>query len=211
LSDRIAAIQRWVRQRLDWPDAVFEPASADASFRRYFRVQQGGASYIVMDAPPDKEDCAPFIHVTELFLAAGLHVPEILAKDLQQGLLLLSDLGNRPYLDALNEDSVDRLYGDALGALATTSADINLTSLISNPAGFTQLFASLDKLFGHMVAIATPELAQPLGSMQRVWNQMATIDPRAADAESRAGALIASPEVQAANDALGAWVTENCA
>ncbi len=119
MSDRISAIQRWVRQRLDWADAVLEPASADASFRRYFRVRQGGASYIVMDAPPDKEDCGPFIRVTELFLAVGLHVPEILAKDLQQGLLLLSDLGSRLYLDALNEDSVDRLYGDALGALAT--------------------------------------------------------------------------------------------
>ena len=128
LSDRIAAIQHWVRQRLDWPDAVLEPASADASFRRYFRVQQGGASYIVMDAPPDKEDCGPFIHVTELFLAVGLHVPEILAKDLDQGLLLLSDLGNRLYLEALNEASVDRLYGDALGALATLQSCCPLDS-----------------------------------------------------------------------------------
>ena len=113
------AIQTWVRQRLDWSGAVLEPASADASFRRYFRVQRGGESYIVMDAPPGKEDCGPFIHVTELFLALGLHVPEILARDLQQGLLLLSDLGKRLYLDALEENTVDRLYGDALGALAT--------------------------------------------------------------------------------------------
>jgi aminoglycoside/choline kinase family phosphotransferase len=128
LSDRIAAIQHWVRQRLDWPDAVLEPASADASFRRYFRVQEGGASYIVMDAPPDKEDCGPFIHVTELFLTVGLHVPEILAKDLDQGLLLLSDLGSCLYLEALNENSVDRLYGDALGALATLQSCCPLDS-----------------------------------------------------------------------------------
>jgi aminoglycoside/choline kinase family phosphotransferase len=128
LSDRIAAIQHWVRQRLDWPDAVLEPASADASFRRYFRVQQGGASYIVMDAPPDKEDCGPFIHVTELFLTVGLHVPEILARDLDQGLLLLSDLGSCLYLEALNENSVDRLYGDALGALATLQSCCPLDS-----------------------------------------------------------------------------------
>ena len=128
LSDRITAIQDWVRRRLDWPDAVLEPASADASFRRYFRVQQGGASYIVMDAPPEKEDCGPFIHVTELFLAVGLHVPEILAKDLDQGLLLLSDLGSRLYLDALDETSVDRLYGDALGALATLQSCCPLDS-----------------------------------------------------------------------------------
>jgi aminoglycoside/choline kinase family phosphotransferase len=122
------AIQTWLRQRLDWSGAVLEPASADASFRRYFRVQQGGESYIVMDAPPDKEACGPFIHVTELFLGLGLHVPEILARDLQQGLLLLSDLGKRLYLDALDEDSVDRLYGDALGALATLQSCAPLDS-----------------------------------------------------------------------------------
>jgi hypothetical protein len=104
---------------LGWPDAELTPASADASFRRYFRVQQGNMSYVLMDAPPEKEDCGPFIHVSRLFLALGLHVPEILASDLDQGFLLLSDLGTRLYLDELNDSSVDRLYGDALGALAT--------------------------------------------------------------------------------------------
>jgi aminoglycoside/choline kinase family phosphotransferase len=112
-------LQQWARQRLDWPDVELTPASVDASFRRYFRVQQGDASYILMDAPPDKEDCGPFIHVSELFLGLGLHVPEIMARDLEQGFLLLSDLGNRLYLDELNENTVDRLYGDAMGALAT--------------------------------------------------------------------------------------------
>jgi aminoglycoside/choline kinase family phosphotransferase len=119
LSDRLELLRQWTRQQLDWPDVELKPASADASFRRYFRVQGKDVSYILMDAPPDKEDCGPFIHVTELFLALGLHVPEILARDVEHGFLLLSDLGNRLYLDELNETSVDRLYGDALGALAT--------------------------------------------------------------------------------------------
>jgi hypothetical protein len=96
-----------------------EPASADASFRRYFRIQDNGASYILMDAPPEQEDCAPFVHVTRLLLDLGLHVPEILARDAGRGFLLLSDLGSRLYLDELDDSNVERLYGDALGALAT--------------------------------------------------------------------------------------------
>jgi aminoglycoside/choline kinase family phosphotransferase len=128
LSDRFSAVQQWARERLDWPDAELEPASADASFRRYFRVQRDGVSYIVMDAPPDKEDCGPFIRVTELLLEVGLHVPEILDRDVEQGLLLLSDLGSRLYLDSLNEDTVERLYGDALGALASLQSCAALDS-----------------------------------------------------------------------------------
>jgi aminoglycoside/choline kinase family phosphotransferase len=124
----MSAVQEWVRERLDWPDAKLEPASADASFRRYFRVRREGSSFIVMDAPPDKEDCAPFIHVTELLLEIGLHVPEILARDLGQGFLLLSDLGTRLYLDELTEATVERLYGDALGALATLQSCAPLDS-----------------------------------------------------------------------------------
>ena len=119
MPDRLQRLQHWTRQQLDWPDAELSPASADASFRRYFRVRQGDASYILMDAPPEQEDCAPFIHVSELLLELGLHVPEILARDLEQGFLLLSDLGSRLYLNELNDATVDRLYGDALGALVT--------------------------------------------------------------------------------------------
>ncbi|VAW76994.1 Phosphotransferase involved in threonylcarbamoyladenosine t(6)A37 formation in tRNA, partial [hydrothermal vent metagenome] len=91
----------------------------DASFRRYFRVEQGSSSYILMDSPPDKEDCTPFVRVSHLLLGLGLHVPEVIAEDAEQGFLLLSDLGHHQYLGELNEQTVDRLYGDALGALAT--------------------------------------------------------------------------------------------
>jgi aminoglycoside/choline kinase family phosphotransferase len=118
-SQRKKSLQQWARQQLGWADVELIPASVDASFRRYFRVQGGEDSYILMDAPPDKEDCGPFIHVSELFLDLGLHVPEILASDPERGFLLLSDLGSRLYLDELSESTVDRLYGDALGALAT--------------------------------------------------------------------------------------------
>src|SRR5207249_854467 len=70
-----------------------------------------------MDAPPDKENCAPFVHVAHLFAAAGVHVPTIHAQDLEQGFLLLSDLGDTTYLDALDEHNAGRLYEDALDAL----------------------------------------------------------------------------------------------
>lgn len=122
LSDRLEALQEWAGQQLAWQGIELRPASSDASFRRYFRVRQGSSSYILMDAPPPQEDCRPFVHVTELLLGLGLHVPEILARDLERGFLLISDLGSRLYLDELNEQSVDRLYGDALGALATLQA-----------------------------------------------------------------------------------------
>lgn len=119
LDKRRESLQDWARQQLNWPNASLTPASADASFRRYFRIQGDDTSYILMDAPPEREDCEPFVHVSQLLLNLGLHVPEILARDVEQGFLLLSDLGSRLYLDELDENNVDRLYGDALGALAT--------------------------------------------------------------------------------------------
>ncbi|WP_043343747.1 aminoglycoside phosphotransferase family protein [Cupriavidus basilensis] len=101
------------------PDSC-TPASADASFRRYFRASTchpDHPSVIVMDAPPAQEDCRPFIHVAELFGAAGVTVPKVLAQDLEQGFLLLSDLGNTTYLSRLDAASARGLYGDAAAAL----------------------------------------------------------------------------------------------
>ena len=94
---RLAAIQRWLPGLLG-DDFALAPASADASFRRYFRAVTGTGSFIVMDAPPDKEDCRPFIHAAAAFGARGLNVPRVLHADLSQGLLLLTDLGARTYL-----------------------------------------------------------------------------------------------------------------
>lgn len=119
MDERKERLEGWARQQLGWPTAVLTPASADASFRRYFRIEQPGKSYILMDAPPEREDSRPFVRISRLFLELGLHVPQIHAVDLAQGFLLLSDLGHRVYLHELSTDNVDRLYGDALGALAT--------------------------------------------------------------------------------------------
>ena len=119
-DSRLALLARWVTQDLGFAGARIEPASADASFRRYFRLTRGADSYIVMDAPPDKEALEPFLGVARALKSMGLNVPLVLACDLRQGLLLLSDLGTRQYLDQLAAGrDVDRLYRDALGALVT--------------------------------------------------------------------------------------------
>lgn len=98
--------------------ASLRPASADASFRRYFRVDTPeGQSLIVMDAPPPQEDVRPFVKVAELFSATGVSVPAILAQDTERGFLLLSDLGSTTYLQQLNPDTAHKLYIDAIDAL----------------------------------------------------------------------------------------------
>ena len=117
-DSRLAALTRWVVEDLGFAGSRIEPASADASFRRYFRVTRGADTYIVMDAPPDKEDVTPFVRVARLLAGMNLNVPLILAQEATQGFLLLSDLGNLQYLDELKADrEVDRLYADALASL----------------------------------------------------------------------------------------------
>ena len=98
-----------------------EPASADASFRRYFRLRTEQGSFIVMDAPPGQEDCTPFIRIAGYLEAMRLNAPRIIEADNEKGFVLLSDLGSNPYLMALTEkpESADALYGDAMRSLAT--------------------------------------------------------------------------------------------
>jgi aminoglycoside/choline kinase family phosphotransferase len=115
--DRYALVQDWLSRQLPGRSFSLAPASADASFRRYFRVTVPDATFVVMDAPPEQEDCRPFVRVAALMAAAGLNVPAVLAQDLSQGFLLLSDLGSTTYLDALNNDNADELFGDAIDAL----------------------------------------------------------------------------------------------
>jgi aminoglycoside/choline kinase family phosphotransferase len=112
------------QQLTEWLQSLFPnekfaiaPASADASFRRYFRATFENRTLIVMDAPPQHEDCRPFLHVAKLFEDAVTHVPHVHAQDLGQGFLLLSDLGNTTYLQALNTDTAKELYGAATDAL----------------------------------------------------------------------------------------------
>jgi aminoglycoside/choline kinase family phosphotransferase len=101
--ERLQALQLWAARALGADTLEIAPASADASFRRYFRVTAQGRDYIVMDAPPAHEDCRPFVAVARLFGDAGVHVPQVLAQDLAQGFLLLTDLGDTTYLAALND------------------------------------------------------------------------------------------------------------
>ena len=122
--ERHKAFEAWlaplvVAHRLRPPS--LRPASADASFRRYLRIDaERGPSLIVMDAPPPQENVRPFIHVAQLIGAAGLHGPAVLASDVEHGFLLLTDLGNQLYLDALREASAaqaDSLMREAIRAL----------------------------------------------------------------------------------------------
>jgi aminoglycoside/choline kinase family phosphotransferase len=122
MPERLNLLKQWLEDELDFSDYSLKPASSDASFRRYFRVTHDGSSFIVMDAPPEKENTRPFVTVARLLLDAGVNVPEILDESPELGFLLLSDLGSRLYLDALNGETVERLYGDALGALAAIQA-----------------------------------------------------------------------------------------
>ena len=114
--DRTQQLEHWLAQVLDQPFTL-TTASADASFRRYFRVHLPAETLIAMDAPPPQEDCRPFVRVAEQLLAAGLNVPKIVAQDVAQGFLLLSDLGNDTYLSQLNRDNAKTLYRDAYQAL----------------------------------------------------------------------------------------------
>lgn len=117
LLDRSLTLAEWVAEILGHYDFALTPASSDASFRRYFRVAFENTTLIVMDAPPEQEDCAPFIKVARLFLEAGVNVPKVIAQNLQQGFLLLSDLGPVTYLAALEPNNADELYDAALEAL----------------------------------------------------------------------------------------------
>jgi N-acetylmuramate 1-kinase len=110
---------------------TLRPASSDASFRRYFRLDVGHAgSLIAMDAPPDREDSRPFVKVAQLFGAAGVTTPRIVAADLPRGLLLISDLGQTTYLQAL-ESGADgaTLYPDALESLVRIQAATRANTL----------------------------------------------------------------------------------
>lgn len=115
---RLDALERWLAAQFPGTAFALAPASEDASFRRYFRAELAdGRSYIAMDAPPDKEDCRPFVHVARLLREARVNAPQVHAQDLAQGFLLLSDLGRTTYLAALDGGNADALFRDAIEAL----------------------------------------------------------------------------------------------
>jgi aminoglycoside/choline kinase family phosphotransferase len=122
MDDRLRALDAWLHAALDGAPHRLEPASSDASFRRYFRVyvdKPVGSfrTLIAMDAPPEREDSHPFVHVARLLREAGLNAPEVLREDLARGFLLVTDLGTTSYLAALDAANADRLFDDATTAL----------------------------------------------------------------------------------------------
>lgn len=121
---RFSQLQTWLSTLAAHYDLAVEsltPASSDASFRRYFRVQAGERTLVIMDAPPAQEDCRPFVQVAQMLRAGGLNVPHILAHDQNQGFMLLTDLGPHTYLQRLRSGLTDAqcqsLYLDAIDAL----------------------------------------------------------------------------------------------
>ncbi len=116
VSDREGDLQHFVASNLG-DNFEISIASADASFRSYWRAHVKGKTWIVMDAPPSHEDIRPWLDIGARLRAAGLHAPEVFAVDMFHGFILMEDLGARTYLPELNATSVDALYGDALGAL----------------------------------------------------------------------------------------------
>lgn len=124
-AERAAAFQQWL-DRISLPQQLrpdtLRPASADASFRRYLRIDAADGSRIIMDAPPDKENCKPFVHVAGLMQGAGLYVPQILDWDETQGFMLLSDLGGQTMMQVLDPDHAGAnlpLFLRAVDALVT--------------------------------------------------------------------------------------------
>lgn len=130
MSSRTRLLQQWLEQDCGLTGFTFAPASADASFRRYFRVTLAdGETRVAMDAPPPQEDCTPFLDVAARLARTGVHVPRVHASDPARGFVLLEDLGSTAYLDRLATDNVDRLYGDALRDLRTMQAAADVAGL----------------------------------------------------------------------------------
>jgi aminoglycoside/choline kinase family phosphotransferase len=127
VDQRQQQLTEWLAKVLQKSDFTLTPASADASFRRYFRIhfpiessQEDGMkemTLIAMDAPPPQEDCRPFVNTAQQLLAIGLNVPQIIAQDVDLGFLVLGDLGDETYLSQLNPQTAPKLYLDATNAL----------------------------------------------------------------------------------------------
>ncbi|QWT20419.1 phosphotransferase [Bacillus sp. NP157] len=127
--DRSAARLAWARHATGEAALALEPASADASFRSYWRGYVDGQPVIVMDSPPEKENPAPWVEIGARLHDAGLHTPTVMVADLEQGFLLIEDLGTRTYLPELNDDSADALYADALDALLRMQKQVDTRGL----------------------------------------------------------------------------------
>jgi aminoglycoside/choline kinase family phosphotransferase len=136
--ERTAARLAWTRSVLNDAALTLATASADASFRSYWRTYHAGRSWIVMDSPPALEDPRPWLEIGARLNAAGLHVPAVQAQDLEQGFLLIEDLGSQLYLPALNDDTADALYGDAMDALLRMQRNVDVAGMQPYDHAFVQ-------------------------------------------------------------------------
>ena len=205
---RADARRAWTCRVLDDPDLQLESASADASFRSYWRVHEDGRSWIVMDSPPELEDPHPWLDMSARLTAAGLHVPAVYAHDLQQGFLLIEDLGNQLYLPALNDSSVDALYGCAMSALLRMQRDVDVSGLapynreflsrelelmpewfLGRHLGYTPTCEMWDVLEAAFTTLLTSALEQPRCFVHRDYHSrnLLIVDERRSAAAPNAG------------------------
>ncbi|MHB1948942.1 MAG: aminoglycoside phosphotransferase family protein [Gammaproteobacteria bacterium] len=118
MDARAQALQQWLTKECKLPAFTMHTLPGDASFRRYFRINISDTSYIAMDAPPPGENCLPFIAIAQTLRGLNLSAPEIVASDVTQGFLLITDFGDRVLLKELNDSNANVLYGKAIDALA---------------------------------------------------------------------------------------------
>ncbi|MBC7984141.1 MAG: phosphotransferase [Candidatus Obscuribacterales bacterium] len=183
-------LTEWTRTTLGRSDVTIEVASADASFRRYFRARSGAETWIVMDAPPEKEDVGPYIKVAEILRASNLNAPRVVARNLESGYLLLSDLGGQTYLTQLRDadtQQIERLYEDALAALlqmqVACTAHVQLSS-DTPPAYDAALLQREMELFPewflqrHLGLAIDDSLQQELNCVFRLLSDSALEQPR---------------------------------
>jgi len=188
MGDRQILLNNWLGAELkslglsDSFDIV--PASSDASFRRYFRVlpNNGGSSYIAMDAPPEHEDCRPFIAIARAMADIGLCVPQIIRANLDLGFLLLTDLGDRQYLSELNEDTAQSLYGAAMQSLLVlqkSSPPDNLLSVYSRDLLLNEMHLFINWFIsGYLNLKLSPTLTELLENMFQLLADQALKQPQ---------------------------------
>lgn len=228
MDKRLEQLQDWLSVSLTGMGLSghfqIHPASADASFRRYFRVVPDGLgnSYVAMDAPPEQEDCRPFIAIATAMAGTGVHVPEIIDKELDAGFLLLSDLGERQYLPALNDATVDTLYGDALqallllqqarppeGLLPAYSRKLLLTEMNLFPEWFIRGYLKLtiapevnEQMHAVFRQLADQALSQPQVWVHRDYHSRNLMVMDADDAADQSGVIQYNPGILDFQDAV---------
>lgn len=148
LDNRLQQIRNWIENDLQLEIMAITPASSDASFRRYFRIQVAGHSYIVMDAPPKQEDLYPVLKVTHLMQQAKVNVPTIYQQNIAQGFLLIEDFGKFCCLDKLNPQTAPDLYQKAMNILLVMQHNIAIDAC-RLPSYDSLLFKEELELFRH--------------------------------------------------------------